>query len=102
MDKEVYSAILAEWGPGGGLARCLAGEEDDMPVYTIPVPSRVAQWREYGRNKLWTAYEDQVLLTRYFSEGCNRLLTALPGRSKEAIKTRAGRLGVQPCRKGRR
>ena len=102
MDKEVYGAILNEWGPGGGLARCLAGEEDDMPVFSIPVPSRVAQWREYGVSKRWAAYEDQVLFARYFSEGCNRLLTALPGRSKEAIKTRARRLGVQPCRKGRR
>lgn len=99
MNEESCKAILAEWR-GGGLEGCLAGKEDNAPVFILPSPSRVAQWRKSGTSPRWTAHEDEVMNARYFAEGCSNLLSALPGRSKEAIFTRAKRLGVQRERLG--
>ncbi len=41
--NEACEAILQEWGPGGGLARCLAGR-DSFPFSAFDESGRVIQW----------------------------------------------------------
>ena len=96
--NEACEAILHEWGPGGGLARCLAGE--DILVYPLPAPERVRGWTA-GKGVSWTTREAAIVRERYRVEGY-ALLTALPGRSKDALRGLAYRLGVQADRPGKR
>ena len=99
MDEEVYSAVVAEWR-GGGLARCLAGEEP--PIYPMPHPSRVMRWRERRSWIPWTATEEGIVRDLYHVQGYAALKDLLPGRSGDAIKSRARMLGVQAKRCGSR
>ncbi len=99
MDKVVYSAILAEWGPGGGLARCLAGGADIL-IYQLPARERIVGWTPAKRVS-WTTREAAIVRERYLVEGY-ALLTALPGRTKDSLRGLAYRLGVQADRPGKR
>ena len=97
MDEEVYSAVVAEWRDGG-LAQCLAGE--DILVFPLPARERIVEWTAAKRVS-WTAREAAIVRERYRAEGY-ALLTALPGRSKDALKGMAARLGVQADHSGKR
>ncbi len=99
MDEEAYNAIISEWS-GGGLARCLAGEEP--PVYPMPHPSRIVEWRDREVRILWNAAEDAIMRDLYRTWGYRGLLDLLPRRSRDAIKSRARTLGLQIKRPGPR
>ena len=92
MDEEVYGAIISEWS-GGGLARCLAGEVP--PIYPQPHPSRVVEWHMSEVRIPWTEAEDAIVRERYLVQGVSGILDLLPGRSKDAIRSRARKFGVQ-------
>ncbi len=98
--NEACEQILTDWRHGG-LARCLAGE--DAPAFPSHTPARIVTWdqpREIRRP--WASCEDAVMRERYFTEGCVALLRALPLRSKDAIRSRARKLGVQSTKCGMR
>lgn len=106
--NEVFKSILAEWR-GGGLERCLAGE--DVFSYTaLGEDGRLRSWsgkvikRRHlsGRRRtLWQPWEDAILRENYRNNGVAGCGLAMH-RTKNAIKARAVRLGVQGNRRGRR
>ncbi len=95
--NETLQAIREEWR-GGGLARCLAGE--DILVYPLPAPERIVGWTAAKRVS-WTTREAAIVRERYRVEGY-ALLPALPGRTKDSLRACAYRLGVQADRPGAR
>ncbi len=93
MNETACEAILHEWGPGGGLKRCLAGE--DVPAFPLPPPERIVVWNgPTAIRRPWSAAEDAVMRDLYKVEGYG-VLRKLPLRSKDAVRTRARILGVQ-------
>ncbi len=104
MNVETYYAILREWRAGGGLKRCLAGE--DVPVFRRPHRERIAVCgRSTGLREThlpWSDAEKAMVQNRYRKEGYTGLLADLPLRSKEAIRGCARRLGVQSTKCGMR
>ncbi len=93
MKVEAYYTILREWRAGGGLEKCLKGE--DTPKFPLPPPERVPVWSAPPIVRVrWTAAEDAIMRDHYLAEGYG-VLPKLPMRSKEAIRTRARILGVQ-------
>ncbi len=104
MKQETYYTILREWRAGGGLKRCLAGE--DVLVYPLPPRERIAVCgRSTGPKEThipWSDAEKAMVQSRYRKEGYTGLLADLPLRSKEAIRGCARRLGVQSTKCGMR
>ncbi len=100
MNEEACEALLQEWGAGGGLKRCLAGE--DVPAFPLPPPERIVVWDgPTAIRRPWSAAEDAVMRDRYKVEGYG-VLRKLPLRSKDAVRTRARILGVQSKKCGMR
>ena len=96
---ENLEAILEEWGPGGGLERCLAGE-DYTPPFACDWYGRAIPW-SYVRGS-WTAAEDAVLREHYYEKGSLGCLVLCPTKTKEQIRNRGRALGLQTDKRGTR
>ena len=99
MNFEACEAILREWGPGGGLKRCLAGE-DYTPPFAHDKHGLIIPWG-YVRGS-WTAAEDAVLHEHYHERGSLGCLELCPTKTKEQIRNRGAALGLQGDRRGTR
>ncbi len=106
--NDVFKEIRDEWR-NGGLERCLAGK--DVIAYTaIGEDGKLRAWsgkvtkrRQLSgrRRTLWQPWEDAILRENYRTNGVAGCGLAMH-RTKNAIKARAIRLGVQGDRRGRR
>jgi hypothetical protein len=96
--NETLEAIRAEWR-GGGLARCLAGE-DYTPPNACDEQGRIIKWQYVIAS--WTVREDAVIRTRYYKHGILGCLDGCPTRTKDQIRCRAQVLGVQAVGRGKR
>ncbi len=97
--NENLEAIRKEWR-GGGLKRCLAGEDNYTPPYAFNIHGRVIKWG-FVRGT-WTAEEDAVLTKQYGGKGSLGCLAACPTKTKDQIRSRAQRLGLQTEQRGPR